>query len=1411
MTNKIRSRARQPYDLEDGVIISDVDISSAQGASLFGITPVTGLNSTTLPAVLNEITNSISAPLGDSNLQGAPTAPTAQAGTSNNQLATTAFFQLSAQVVKNLPSFGSITIGSITNTSTNAQVLITSLNGYSSTGLTVQFQVTPQSNPNAFTNVSTPQAFTNISTPIGVNLTALGTNTAYFVRAFLIDSNNSNLNVVSNVVSFITAQELSDADSSYDIVGNTYLTSSVISKSASVDQTSNSTVANSDNAFATTVEIAQQVGQGNFITVKPTISFKPSKFTILPATNNLVYSLRSNIKSFKTGDTLYSLEGSTLFKRTPVSIVSSSKLLNSYRNQNINKATTVADISGWAIYTSLPFSITNPQIVITNSRVYQIGGDNDNTVHYSTIAANGTIGAWTTGPSLASNMLGGNSFVTNSRVYILMGQNNTQVYSAIINPDGSLGLFNLQGLLPIGLSYTQTVVVGNRVYLIGGQTAAATFTSNVYYSIINEDGVIGEWVASGALPAPIGYSTTFVTNSRVYLVGGYTTGNSALNNVYYATINSDGSLGTWTGSPILPTTRYSSQAVMTKDRVFLIGGAGPNPTFVYTASIDTAGVIGTWSQTTTPLVAGITYLSSFVTNSRVFILGNNATGVYSSPFADGWVGVNDTTSIGKTYLSHYNTQNINKTSTVADITGWTTSNSLPRGNRLGVSLVTSSRVYIGFGYIDSNLFEFSGFYAPINADGTLGAFVEQPNFIQVSYTNLSSIVIKNIFYYIGGYEDDSASNNINGYLIDNNGVLIPEVITNASLPLLLLNASCAVTTNKLYIIGGENGSGVIQTGTYYYEINSDGTLAAAITGTSLPGPLTLAKAFTTSSRVYVLGYSGVTSANSVLYYAPINADGTLGTWVVGAAFPAQIREFELISTKDRVFILGGVNNSGVVSNVTYSAPINGSGVVGAFTTGTSLINNLYGFKAAVTNSRVYLMGGTTSGGAASSAVYTAPFADGWQGVNDTSLITYTAVLPSNATAVPTAVYKAGQFSQSSLHLNALTSLNDYSSQNVNKTSTVSTITGWTTAGDIPRALSNVGVVVTSSRVYLIGGSTNTGAVTDVYSAPIDSNGVIGSFTASTFNFQLPIGLLIYNLIVTSNFVHITTAVDSNNTSLDIYSAPIDSNGVLGIFYKSSKKLVGSENSNVAIIKNRVYCFSVTSDDLQTNNYSTYALIGPDGNIGTFAPKTIVPFSLVTTTPLVTSSRVYLLGGTLNGVNTATTQYAPINADGSLGSWANGTSLPAANTNAQIVSTKDRVFLIGGSAAGNVASNAVYTAPIDSNGVVGTWSIIGSLPVTLRYSKTIVTNSRIYFLGGSVNGTTSSAIYYAPFADGWVGINNPVSSSANFVTDVVASETISNDLITITCNQRSGNGRFVQTRLAMNNQDISTQLKAILTV
>jgi len=270
-------------------------------------------------------------------------------------------------------------------------------------------------------------------------------------------------------------------------------------------------------------------------------------------------------------------------------------------------------------------------------------------------------------------------------------------------------------------------------------------------------------------------------------------------------------------------------------------------------------------------------------------------------------------------------------------------------------------------------------------------------------------------------------------------------------------------------------------------------------------------------------------------------------------------------------------------------------------------------------------------------------------------------------------------------------------QNLNSPSTLTAMPAWVTDTNVlPSGLDNSQAIVTSSRVYLLGGYN-------------------GSVTLST-----------------------------------IYSCPINSDGTLGTWVTESNALPGVLNASQAVVtSSRVYLLGGNNGSSLSSIYS--CLINTDGTLGTWITESnTLPVGLARTQAVVTSSRVYLLGG-YTSTYTATIQSCPINADGTLGTWITETNtLPIALPDSQAVVTSSRVYLLGG--FNGTYLSAIYSCPINADGTLGVWvTESNTLPTGLTWSQAIVTSSRVYTLGGNTSVSTTSAIYSCPInADGTLG-------------------------------------------------------------
>lgn len=255
------------------------------------------------------------------------------------------------------------------------------------------------------------------------------------------------------------------------------------------------------------------------------------------------------------------------------------------------------------------------------------------------------------------------------------------------------------------------------------------------------------------------------------------------------------------------------------------------------------------------------------------------------------------------------------------------------------------------------------------------------------------------------------------------------------------------------------------------------------------------------------------------------------------------------------------------------------------------------------------------------------------------------------------------------------------------------------AGVLPGTLCGSSVVTTYNNAYLFGGSTTgTAGVTTTYTAPYPalSTSILGTWVAGT---AIPGALAFSSPAVTSAGVYLLGGYNATAVTNVVYYAPISA-----------------------------------------------------GAIGTWTTGTALPTAVYASQAIVTSTGIYLIGGNNGTVAVATVWYAPLTA-GVVGTWSvvTGNPLPSPLAGSQAVVTSTGIYMVGGYSGANntTAVSTIFYAPI-TNGVLGTWTTVTSLPAALSSSQVSITNTGVYMLGGH-NGTAATTIvYYAPITNGLIG-------------------------------------------------------------
>ncbi len=267
----------------------------------------------------------------------------------------------------------------------------------------------------------------------------------------------------------------------------------------------------------------------------------------------------------------------------------------------------------------------------------------------------GTLGSWsaltsiqTSGPTSHPRQKH-TSVIHNGYAYVIGGQSGTAATTAIstvhyarLKADGTIPALGAQGgwtaatSLPGARALHASTVANGYLYVIGGQDATPTAQSTVYYSKINTDGSLGSWTtATNNLTTGAGGGTrtgakAVFANGRIYVVAGKVAGTTSGSTVF-ASVNADGSLGTWTAGGSLASGHVRDQMAVeaTEGYIYAFGGydgSDAPQSNTYMSKINTTTGQVTWS-TTTALCNGTARggNSSAVLNGYIYSFGGSST------------------------------------------------------------------------------------------------------------------------------------------------------------------------------------------------------------------------------------------------------------------------------------------------------------------------------------------------------------------------------------------------------------------------------------------------------------------------------------------------------------------------------------------------------------------------------------------------------------------------------------------------------------------------------------------------------------------------------------------------------------------------------------------------------------------
>ncbi|MDO8487819.1 MAG: hypothetical protein Q7S31_00695, partial [bacterium] len=197
----------------------------------------------------------------------------------------------------------------------------------------------------------------------------------------------------------------------------------------------------------------------------------------------------------------------------------------------------------------------------------------------------------------------------------------------------------------------------------------------------------------------------------------------------------------------------------------------------------------------------------------------------------------------------------------------------------------------------------------------------------------AAILKSNRAYTIGGtqYPPQTSVNSSKSATINGSGT-ISLWIPTTPLPQRLSKGVAAISGNYIYFAGGwtdSEGVGSASNKVYYAPINLDGTLGSWNTTTDLPGVYWSHRMVESNGFLYILGGFKNGSRTSDVIRAQVNSvDGTLSGWTNMLPLPNDIESFGVVRIEDYIITVAGGSTAGLTKKVYYSQINNDGSLAG---------------------------------------------------------------------------------------------------------------------------------------------------------------------------------------------------------------------------------------------------------------------------------------------------------------------------------------------------------------------------------------------------------------------------------------------------------------------------------------------------
>lgn len=313
-------------------------------------------------------------------------------------------------------------------------------------------------------------------------------------------------------------------------------------------------------------------------------------------------------------------------------------------------------------------------------------------------------------------------------------------FRVLASGDGSLSNWQEVTVMTTPRDWLAAVQAKNYFYILGGNNGNwGSWLTSVERATINTDGSLGSWQTMSPMNDARGVFAAVEANGYLYALGGY----DILSTVERSFINPDGSLSAWQVTNSMNIERPALAAVSAYGYIYAIGGE--NTTTVERAKINSDGSLDPW-EFTTSMNTPRGYLAAVVVGNYIYAIGGQGGGAASLRSVERTIINADGTLSPWEFV----TEMINQRCDVAAV-------------ELGGYIYTLGGSNCTMGMIVYSSVE----RATVNADGTLSTWQILPSSLNISRYRHAAAVRSPYIYTIGGENEVySALNSVEMAKID---------------------------------------------------------------------------------------------------------------------------------------------------------------------------------------------------------------------------------------------------------------------------------------------------------------------------------------------------------------------------------------------------------------------------------------------------------------------------------------------------------------------------------------------------------------------------------------------------------------------------------------------------------------------